>query len=78
MSLKRTFDCGGQVSEHDTSCRAHAAEPSDVIALDGMLELPQAFGSINLGEVTPIQTWATELSSPTVQVLDMAFAPFAS
>ncbi len=42
------------MSEQDISCRAHAAEPSDVIALDGMLELPQAFGSINLGEVTDV------------------------
>ncbi|CAL5229915.1 g13337 [Coccomyxa viridis] len=46
-----------EVLEQDTSCRAHAAEPADVIALDGMLELPQAFGSINLGE-----TFATFIS----------------
>lgn len=40
-----------QVPDLDFSCRAHAQAPSDIIALDGMLELPQSFGTINLGEV---------------------------
>ena len=65
-----------QVPDLDFSCRAHAKAPSDIIALDGMLELPQSFGTINLGEVcNPVAEYQRGLCPSTPTLEDCIVSP---